>query len=202
MKKEKKRSRVDIKGFLVGVVLLCLVIGYFYYLSNKNSNDVQNDEVQVTVVQEALMRNLENNYPPSPREVLKYYGELMQCFYCEEYTEEEFVQLAMQIQGLYDDELVANKTQQQYLEDLKWDIDNFKEQGIVVSSYSLPSSTDVEEFKQDGFRWAKLYCSFTLRKGTQLEVTNEVFLLRKDDQGHWKIYGWMLAEDEEQPTQN
>ncbi|MDO4305026.1 MAG: hypothetical protein Q4D94_14050 [Bacillota bacterium] len=199
---KKKHNRNGIKGFLIGIVLISIVIGYFYYLSNKKSGEAQSEEVQVTVVQEVLMRNLENNYPPSPREVLKYYGELMQCFYCEEYTEEEFLQLAMQIQELYDDELVANKTQQQYLEDLKWDIDNFKEQGIVVSSYSLPSSTDVEEFKQDGFRWAKLYCSFTLRKGTQLDVTNEVFLLRKDDAGHWKIYGWMLAEDEEQSTQS
>ncbi len=34
-----------------------------------------------------------------------------------------------------------------------------------------------------------------LRKGTQLDVINAVYLLRKDDQGHWKIYGWKLEED-------
>ncbi len=197
---KKKHNRSGIKGFLIGLVLICMIIGYFYYLSNKKSGDAQGENVEVTAVQEVLMRNLENNYPPSPREVLKYYGEIVQCFYGEEYTDEEFTQLAMKIQELYDDELVANKTQEQYLEDLKWDIDSFKEQEIVVSSYSLPSSTDVEEFKEDGFRWAKLYCRFTLRKGTQLETANEVFLLRRDDEGHWKIYGWKLAEEEEQLT--
>ena len=46
----------------------------------------------------------------------------------EEYTEEEFQALAMQIQYLYDDELIANKTENQYLEDLRWDVDQMKEQ--------------------------------------------------------------------------
>jgi len=193
----KKHNRDGIKGFLIGIVLICMVIGYFYYLSNKKSNETTEEVVQTTAVQEVLMRNLENNYPPSPREVLKYYGEIVQCFYGEEYTEEEFLELAAKALELYDDELVANKTQQQYLDDLKLEVDNMKEQGIVVSSYSLPSSTDVEEFKRDGFRWAKLYCNFSLRKGTQLEIANEVFLLRKDDAGHWKIYGWQLAEDKD-----
>ncbi len=193
----KKHNRDGVKGFLIGIVLICMVIGYFYYLSNKESKETTEEVVQTTAVQEVLMRNLGNNYPPSPREVLKYYGEIVQCFYGEEYTEEEFLELAAKVLELYDDELVANKTQQQYLDDLRFEVDNMKEQGIVVSSYSLPSSTDVEEFKKDGFRWAKLYCNFSLRKGTQLEITNEVFLLRKDDAGHWKIYGWQLVEDKD-----
>ncbi len=193
----KKHNRDGVKGFLIGIVLICMVIGYFYYLSNKESKETTEEVVQTTAVQEVLMRNLENNYPPSPREVLKYYGEIVQCFYGEEYTEEEFLELAAKVLELYDDELVANKTQQQYLDDLRFEVDNMKEQEIVVSSYSLSSSTDVEEFKKDGFRWAKLYCNFSLRKGTQLEITNEVFLLRKDDAGHWKIYGWQLVEDKD-----
>lgn len=86
------------------------------------------------------------NYPPSPREVVKYFGQLTQCFYNEEYTQEELEELALQIQKLYDKELVENKTQDQYLQDLRWDIDNMKDQEIVVSSYSPASSTDVTYF--------------------------------------------------------
>ena len=106
--------------------------------------------------------------------------------------------MAFKIQELYDDELVANKTQQQYLEDLRWDVNNLKEQGVVISSYALSSSTDVEEFKKDGFTWAKLYCAFTLRQKTKLASTEEIFILRKDENGHWKIYGWKLADEVEQ----
>lgn len=193
-----KDGRNGIKVFVIGLILIGLVLGYFFYLSvRKGKGTVEN--TQVGAVQEVLMRNLDKNYPPSPREVLKYFGEFVQCFYGEEYTEEEFAQLAMKVQELYDDELIANKTQEQYVEDLLWDIAQFKDRNTIVSSYSLPSSTDVEFFTQDGDNWARLYISFTLRTGTQLNFANEIFLLRRDDKGHWKIYGW---EPEDQAGQS
>lgn len=184
-----KSSSNGIKVFVIGLILIGLVLGYFFYLSVRKGKDTDED-TQVGAAQEILMRNLDKNYPPSPREVLKYFGEFVQCFYGEEYTEEEFYQLAMKVQELYDDELIANKTQEQYVEDLRWDIAQFKDQNTVVSSYSLPSSTDVNFFTQDGYSWARLYVEFTLRTGTHLNLANEIFLLRRDDNGHWKIYGW------------
>lgn len=187
-----------IKGVIVGVVLICLVGGYYYYLTNKREDKSKEETVKATVVQEVLMRNLDNNYPPTPREVVKYFGELVQCIIGETYTDEEFEKLALQAQKLYDAELISNKTQQQYLDDLKWDINTFKEEEIVISSYSPSSSVDVEEFSRDGYKWAKLYCSFSLRKGTYIESNEEVFLLRKDEDGHWKIYGWQPVENDEE----
>ena len=191
-----KDGRSGIKVFVIGLILVGLVLGYFFYLSVRKGKDADED-TQVGAVQEVLMRNLDKNYPPSPREVLKYFGEFVQCFYGEEYTEEEFSQLAMKIQELYDDELIANKTQEQYVEDLRWDIAQFKNQNTIVSSYSLPSSTDVDFFTQDGDNWARLHISFTLRTGTQLNFANEIFLLRRDDNGHWKIYGWQPEDQAE-----
>lgn len=190
-----KKTQGGVKALIIGIILLCLVLGYYYYLSNKDAGVKDESEVTVTAVQDALMKNLDNNYPPSPREVLKYYGELVQCLHNEEYSEEEFLQLAMQIQRLYDDELVANQTQEQYIQSLTWDINSMKEKEVVISSYSLSSSTDVDRFEMDGYSWAKLNMTFTLRQGKGLDVTEEVFLLRKDAEGHWKIYGWKLAED-------
>lgn len=195
---KKKHSQSGVKGLLIGIILLGLVIGYYYYLSMRKAADTKESPVEVSAVQEALLRDLNNNYPPSPREVVKYFGELTQCFYGEDYSEEEQQELAMQIQKLYDEELIANKTQQQYLEDLQWDINNMKEQELVVSSYSPSSSTDVEYFSQDGDSWARLHCTFTLRQGTYVVVTDQVFVLRKDELGHWKIYGWKPVEEENQ----
>ena len=186
-----------VKVVIIGIILVCIVIGYYYYLSNKEKKDT--DEVQkATAVQAALSYNFEKNYPPTPKEVVKLYGQITQCLHNETYTDEEFEKLALQIQNLYDDELIANKTQNQYLEDLKWDIKNIREQEIVISSYAAGASTDVEYYSMDGYSFAKLPCTFTMRKGTFLEVTDEIFLLRKDADGHWKIYGWTLDEEEEE----
>ncbi len=188
-----KGNGSGLKGFIIGLVLIGLVLGYFYYLSVRKGGD-ESDEVEISPVQEVLLRNLDKSYPPSPREVLKYYGQLVQCFYGEEYTEEEFEQLAAKVMELYDDELAGNQTPEQYLENLRWDVDQWKEKETKVSSYSLPSSTDVDFFTEDGYSWARLYFGMNLRKGTQLDVINAVYLLRKDDQCHWKVYGCKLEE--------
>ncbi|MBD5501068.1 MAG: hypothetical protein HDR10_07690 [Lachnospiraceae bacterium] len=191
--RKKGQGKAGVKVFIIGFILMGMIIGFYYYLSNirEKAND---ENIETTAIQEALLYNFERNYPPTPKEVVKLYGEMTQCFYNEEYTEEEFVQLAKQIQNLYDDELIANKTEKQYIEDLRWDVNNMKKLEVNVSSYAVGASTDVEYFNRNGFRCAKLYCSFTLRRGTQIARNEEVFLLRRDDEGHWKIYGFKLVD--------
>lgn len=194
---QKKKNQSGARVVIIGIILLCLVLGYYYYLSNKNEPASEEAPETITEVQEMLLYNFERSYPPTPKEVVKLFGQITKCFYNEEYTEEEFIALAKQIQNLYDDELIANKTENQYIEDLRWDINLMKEQEIVISSYATSASTDVDFFSQDGYDWARLYCSFTMRKGTQLDASNQVFILREDEDGHWKIYGWKVVEDEE-----
>lgn len=185
-----KNKGTGVKTLIIGIILLCIVLGYYYYLSNRQRDSGEESAVTTTAVQEVLLHNLDKRYPPTPKEVVKFFGEISKCFYNESYTEEEFLQLASKIQILYDDELVASKTQEQYIKDLREDINEWKGLGMVISRYSVSASTDVERFTKDGYEWARLYCSFTLRTGTKLGTSNEVFLLRKDKEGHWKIYGW------------
>jgi hypothetical protein len=190
---EKKRQN-PVKLIIIGCVLAALIVGFYFYLANKTRENTSEDAAAMTKSQQVLLRNLENNYPPSPREVLKYYCDIIQCLYNETHTDEELEKLAKQIQLLYDDEFVANQTEELYLLNLAGEIADMSKNDMKISSYSTSSSTDVEFFKQDNFEWARLYCMFNIRKGTQILTTTERFLMRKDDAGHWKIYGWELAE--------
>lgn len=187
-----KKSNI-VKIIIIGIILAALIVGYFYYLSNKGQ-DAKEEVVESTAVQEALMRDLDKNYPPTPKEVVKYFNEISKCFYNEKYTESELLDLAVKIQGVYDDELIANKTQEQYIKDLKSDIDDMKNQDRSILSYELSASTDVEEFVENGYSCARLYCNYSIRQGTQKIGSRVVFVLRKDDDGHWKIYGWDLDD--------
>lgn len=193
---EKKKS--TIRGLVIGVILILLVAGYYFYLSNRKPEKGREEEIEsITPVQQALLKNFDNNYPPSPREVLKAYGDIIVCFYSEEYTDEELTELALQIQNLYDDDLIANDTPEQYQQNLRWDIQNLQDKNLKVTSYSVASATDVDYFTKDGDSWARLNCTFTVRSGKQAELAEEVFLLRKDADGHWKIYGWKVADKDE-----
>jgi len=182
------------QGMLILIVLVCVVIGFYYYLSNRAKAKEEEDNTTITAVQDVLLRDLQRSYPPTPKEVVRYYAEITRCFYSEEYTDEELEAMAFKIQELYDDELVAAKTQESYLQDLKDDIEKFKGDGYVITNYSTSASTDVFTFTENGYEWARLYCTFNLRNGKHKTNTQEVFVLRKDEEGHWKIYGWDLAD--------
>lgn len=191
-----KSSKVA-KIVIIVVILAAVILAYYYYLGHRTRRQEVEEAAVATVVQSVLMRDLEHNYPPTPKEVVKYYAEITECFYNETYSDEELVQLANKIQMLYDAELVANKTQEQYLEDLRNDIVEMKGKQLVIASYEVSASTDVEEFTQDGYSCARLYCTFYLRQpGNGSRVPSlERFILRKDEDGHWKIFGWELVED-------
>ncbi len=170
---------------------LC-VLGIFFRMNNKKTPGSEEEKVaKITAVDEVLQRNLVTNYPNSPKEVVKYFAEITKCYYNEDLSEDgKLEEVADQMLKLYDDELVAYKTHMDYLFDLQSDINFYKENGYTISSYAPSASTDVFYFREDGFDWARLYCAFTIKSGQYRKTINEVFVLRKDENSHWKIYGW------------
>lgn len=198
---KERRGNNGIKNIVVFGLLICLVVGYYYYLSNRNvpqpEESVSESEV-LTEVQKVLLRDLETNYPPTPREVVKYFSELTQCFYNEELSEEDIYNLGIKARALYDAELVANQTEEDYIASLKYDIEEFKSKQRTISSYTPSSSLDVETFELDGYEWARLYCIYGVKQGELLYNSNTVFLLRKDENSHYKIYGWQLEGQNEE----
>ncbi len=190
-----KNSKVA-KTIIIVAALAAIILVYYYSLSHRAKRQEVEETIAATVVQSILMRDLEHNYPPTPKEVVKYYAEITECFYNETYSDEELVQLAGKIQMLYDAELVANKTQEQYMQDLRDDIAEMKGEQLTVASYEVSSSTDVEYFEQGEYSCARLYCTFYLKQqGGSRVPSQERFVLRQDGDGHWKILGWELVED-------
>ena len=184
------------KTVIIAVILAAIILVYYYSLGYRARRQEVEEAIAATVVQSILVRDLEHNYPPTPKEVVKYYAEITECFYNETYSDEELVQLASKIQMLYDAELVANKTQEQYLQDLRDDIVEMKGQQLTVASYEVSSSTDVEYFTQNEYSCARLYCTFYLKQqGGGRVPSQERFVLRQDEDGHWKILGWELVEE-------
>lgn len=183
-----------VKGSVVILLMVVAMVGYYYYLSNKGKEN-KAEQVEVSVAQELISRNLSTNYPPTPKEVVRYYSDITRCFYNEEYSEEEFKQLVNKAYELYDDDLQVQNEYGQYLIELSKDVEYYKDNKIRVANYSVSASADVDFFKDSGYDFARLYCTYTLVSGSRRQPVEEVFLLRKDESGHWRIYGWDLAEN-------
>lgn len=186
-----------VKGTLIVVVLVLIMVAYYGYLSNKASHKEEEDTT-LTKVQSVLLRDLELNYPPTPKEVVKYYGEITLCLYDGTCKESDIDKLAAKAVQLYDDELVANNPWADYLINIQKEVADYKEKGMSITSFAPAGSTSVDTFTKDNFDWARFYCTFYVKEGKQgSRAVNEIFLLRRDEKGHWKIYGWDLAENVE-----
>ena len=192
MKKGTKTARTALVLLIMAVTVMLL----YHHMVNK----VRGTQVPETVsaVQNVLLVKLESSYPATPREVVKFYNEIMQCYYNEEYSEEEFEQLAGKAWQMYDEELIAKQDWDSFLASLKAEIESYKEKDIVISSAAPASSTDVDYYTYEGRECANIRCAYTLREKTSLSVVKEIYVLRKDDQGHWKILGWELMEDDDE----
>lgn len=181
----------------VTVVVLCLIIavvGYYTYLVNR-TRSITSAETEMTYVEKVLSRSLERDYPPTPKEVMKYYHEIMKCFYNEECTDAEVEALGLQARLLYDDELVEKNEYGPYMMNLKNEIKDYKDKKRRITSFSVAASTDVDNFTEDGYQFARILCGYKVVEGKMTIPTEQVYLLRRDEDGHWKIYGWELAEN-------
>lgn len=182
------------KPVILIAIMALLIGGYYFYLSNKA--EATNEEA-VTAVQNVLLKNLEKNYPPTPKEVVKYYSEISKCLYNETYTEEQLAQMADKLLAIYDDELAANNPREDYIKSIKSDVKTFHDSGYTISTYTPSSSTDVEEYTLAGRQCAELYCNYTIRTGANYVTSQQRFILRKDaENGHWKILGFDIPIEE------
>ena len=75
------------KSYVIIVVLCVALLVGGYVLWMNRSGDASSENVELTKVQQLITKDLEKNYPKTPREVVKVYNEIITCFYNEEYTE-------------------------------------------------------------------------------------------------------------------
>ena len=181
------------KGLIIAIVLIVLVAGYYYYLSHREVD--KTEEVTISEAQDLLLRDLDRNYPPTPKEVVKYFFDITTCLYNDKLSEADVEALALKLERLYDADLIIHNPKEEYFTDLKSEIAAFQTSNSRILNYSTSSSVDVFYFEEEEGSFARLYGTYYLQVQKELKSLEEVFVLRKDDDGHWKIYGWQPVMD-------
>lgn len=187
----KKQSRVVI----LAVICIVVIVGIFWGV-NKNREASVEDTVELTEVQNVITKDLDKNYPETPREVIKAYNRIISCFYGEEYTEEELYALGNQARKLFDQELLENNPEEEYFEALKADIEDYKEHSRTIASASVCDSNDVKFQIVDGDECAYVAASYFINENKKYSRTYQTYVLRKDADGKWKILVFYQTEGE------
>lgn len=171
---------------VVAVVLIGVIVGGYYYFTDQKRTSVE-EFVELTEVQEVITKDLDANYPATPREVVKFYNRIISCFYNENYTEDELYDLGDQARKLFDEELLGNNPRDDYFSALKEDIEDYHDRKKTIVSSTVCNSNDVKLQTVDGDECAYVTSSYFIAEGKSYSRTYQMYVLRKDEDGNWKI---------------
>lgn len=185
----------------MAVTFIMLIAIVFYFYVDSQSGEEEKQVEKISNIDMVLSKNLETNYPITPREVLKYFTELQMCLYNEKPDNEQTVKLSYQLISLLDDELRKNNNleegYQKYYENLEKEMKEFFAINKVIQKVVLDSSKDVVYSTIEESQYATLNCTYWLKADLGSEKLIQTYILRRDADKNWKILGWKFYEPEE-----
>lgn len=175
------------------MVLLC--VGYFFYLSRRTPTiDATDKAVQDQEIAALTTKNIEDNYPETPKEVVKFYARITKAYYKTELDDEKIEALGKQARLLFDSELKGKQTDEQFLQALKDDIKNYRSLNRYVADYILQESSEIKYSTFQGQKYAFVNIVYKIREKETLIDSYTRFTLRQDRDGRWKILYWELIQ--------
>ena len=179
---------------IVMTVLAAIVILGLYMVFTRSKKVGPEESYDISVVDEITTTNLEKNYPASARKVVELYAKTMQVLYKEEYSDSQQDKMIAVLAGIMDEELLAN--QKNFEGNMKLEVKDRKENDYSISYYVIQAK-EPEEVMVGGKKMCDVECLYTLRQGSYIDTADYHFVMRRDDNGKWKILGWTLSTEEQ-----
>lgn len=175
-----------LKSILIVVFCACLCVGYFYYLTQKTGGK----EASMKEAEMIISKDLENSYPKTAREVVKFYNRILKCYYSQEYTESQLEQMTEQARILMDEELREKNPEDMYLQAVKNDISDYDEEDKTIYNISLEDSNEIEYKTVKGYECAYVDVDYYVKAKGQSQRSSQTYILRRDDNNVWRILGF------------
>lgn len=186
----KKTLRVT----LVSVLCVVVIVGLFYYFAGKRSGKTVEDAVELTDVQQLVTKDLDITYPETPREVVKLYSRIIDCFYGSEYSDDELYQLGDMARKLFDEDLLENNPRDVYFRDLEAEIAEYKENSTKIINWSVSKTSEIVYETLGSQEYAYVDASYFLNGSKTSGFVYQTYMLRKDADGKWKILAFYETE--------
>ncbi|MBP3677902.1 MAG: hypothetical protein J6I97_06105 [Agathobacter sp.] len=185
------------KYVIIAIACICVICAGFFFFSQDNKEDEKN----LTEIEKVIVKDLKNNYPKTPREVVKFYNRIVKCYYGDEPTEKQLNDLVDQMMCLMDDDLVLVNPRDAYYNSVVKDIAQYKDQKKQLVSTDVCDSNDVKYItdEKDGEKDELAYvnASYFMNTDGKFAYTYQQFVLRQDEDGLWKILTFYQIEGEE-----
>lgn len=185
-----------IRTIIVVTIFAGLILGYYYYLSTRNSNGAENSADKQTEIEKVLDLNLNLDYPATPREVVKVYNRFLACYYNENPSEKEVKKLAAKQRALLDQELLDYNPEETYYANISADVKKHEEEKRTIQTATVCGTNEVIYKTVDARECAYVTCSYFVKVDNAFESTVQRYVLRKDEDENWKILVYYIVEGE------
>ena len=185
---------------ILAIALGCLIVGYYYYLSHRNVEVDTPEAEEETELDKVLNKDFANEYPETPRSVVKWYNRIIALYYDENTAEAQVDQLCDQAMMLFDADLLQVNPREIYLTSVKADIADYHLHERRIVSTDVASTADVEYKDANGSKYAYVIAYYFIKEGSNYSRTYQKFALRKDESGKWKILAFELTDKDGEPV--
>lgn len=192
----------NFKMIIIGIACICLICAGFFFFSKENATT----EKELTEAEKLIVRDLKDNYPKTPREVVKFYNRIISCYYGGELSKDELTKLADQMLLLLDEDLLVVNPRDEYINSVENDIEKYKTEKKKIVSTDVCDSNDVKyindekEGTSEVDKLAYVNTSYFINTDGSFAYSYQQFVLRQDDDGRWKILTFYEVEGE--PSDN
>ena len=187
--KKKGANTFTILVFIL--VIVCLAV--YVVISNRTKQTTSGDDA--SEVEKLLSYDFAEDYPKTVKETVRLHCRYMKCAYNNEFSEDELDKMNQQVRNLYDQELLDYNEESAQLDALKQDIQYYADNMEKIVSYSFGEDSQIEYNTQDQVDYAKIKVKVMLRVDSAPGEAEEEFILRKNDEGQWKILGWQAVKE-------
>jgi len=187
------------KYVIIAIACICVICAGFFFFSQDNKEDEKN----LTEIEKVIVKDLKNNYPKTPREVVKFYNRIVKCYYGDTPTDEQLEDLVDQMICIMDEDLLLVNPRDVYYNSVVSDVAKYKEENKQLVSTDVCDSndvkyvTDTKDGENEKDELAYVNASYFVNTDGQFAYTYQQFVLRQDVDGRWKILTFYQIEGEE-----
>ena len=184
-------------GTIIFMVLFAaVVIGIYFAITRGKNTDTKEIPAETSEADALIKKDLDWEYPATPREVLKLYCRITKCLYNDDLTDEQIKKLVSQVRNLYSFDLLENNAEDEQIAFIKGDRVEYKKDKKTIFSFAIDSASNIEYIDTKAGKTAVIKMYFTLKAGANMERSFEEFSLIRQDDGKWKIAAWRQSENE------
>ena len=180
------------KYAIIAFACICIICGGFYFFAQSQTED----EKQLTEMEKVIAKDLDKSYPKTPREVVKFYNRIVQCYHSQDLKGDDLEKLVDQMMLLWGDDLLAKNTKEEYYAEVQSDIAAYKKANKSIIYIVVCDTNDVKYMtdERNGDKLAFVDATYTVNTNGEVTKSDMRFGLVKDSEGEWKLIGVTLTE--------